>query len=72
MKSCAYSDTPLLVVTAALLPPIISIAIAQQWSLFNRFKSNSTTITTESVSAEETVKQARRVSATNEDHNFVS
>ena len=43
MKSGAYSDTPFLVVTAALLQSIIPIAIDQQWSLFNRFKSNSTT-----------------------------
>jgi len=40
-------------------------------SLFNRFKSNRTT-TTKSVNAEETVRQASRASATNEDHNFVS
>ena len=70
MKSGAYSDTPFLVVTAALLQSIIPIAIGQQWSLFNRFKSNSTT--TKSVNAEETVRQASRASATNEDHNFVS
>jgi len=38
MKSGAYSDTPFLVVTAALLQSIIPIAIGQQWSLFNRFK----------------------------------
>jgi len=38
MKSGAYSDTPFLVVTAALLQSIIPIAISQQWSLFNRFK----------------------------------
>jgi len=69
MKSGAYSDTPFLVVTAALLQSIIPIAIGQQWSLFNRFKSNSTT---KSVNAEETVRQASRASATNEDHNFVS
>jgi len=43
MKSGAYSDTPFLVVTAALLQSIIPIAIGQQWSLFNRFKSNRTT-----------------------------
>ncbi|KAG4083249.1 hypothetical protein H8356DRAFT_1437103 [Neocallimastix lanati (nom. inval.)] len=49
----------------------INIAIGQQWSLFNRFKSNRTT-TTKSVNAEETVKQASRASVTNEDHNFVS
>ncbi|KAG4093512.1 hypothetical protein H8356DRAFT_1354440 [Neocallimastix lanati (nom. inval.)] len=60
-----------LVVTAALLQSIIPIAIGQQWSLFNRFKSNRTT-TTKSVNAEETVRQASRASATNEDHNFVS
>ena len=68
MKSGAYSDTPFLVVTAALLQSIIPIAIGQQWSLF---KSNHTT-TTKSVNAEETVRQASRASATNEDHNFVS
>jgi len=71
MKSGAYSDTPFLVVTAALLQSIIPIAIGQQWSLFNRFKSNRTT-TTKSVNAEETVRQDSRASATNEDHNFVS
>ena len=71
MKSGAYSDTPFLVVTAALLQSIIPIAIDQQWSLFNRFKSNRT-ITTKSANAEETVRQASRASATNEDHNFVS
>jgi len=67
MKSGAYSDTPFLVVTAALLQSIIPIAIDQQWSLFNRFKSNRTT-TTKSVNAEETVRQASRDSTTNEDH----
>ncbi|KAG4081837.1 hypothetical protein H8356DRAFT_1392175 [Neocallimastix lanati (nom. inval.)] len=51
-----------LVVTAALLQSIIPIAIGQQWSLFNRFKSNRTT-TTKSVNAEETVRQASRASA---------
>ncbi|KAG4085787.1 hypothetical protein H8356DRAFT_1374486 [Neocallimastix lanati (nom. inval.)] len=71
MKSGTYSDTPFLVVTAALLQSIIPIAIGQQWSLFIRFKSNRTT-TTKSVIAEETVRQASRASATNEDHNFVS
>ena len=71
MKSGSFSDTPFLVVTAALLQSILPIAIGQQWSLFNRFKSNHTT-TTESVNAEETVRQASRASATNEDHNFVS
>jgi len=40
MKSGAYSDTPFLVFTAVLLQSIIPIAIGQQWSLFNRFKSN--------------------------------
>ena len=38
MKSGAYSDTPFLVITAALLQSIVPIAIGQQWSLFNRFK----------------------------------
>jgi len=67
----AYSDTLFLVVTEALLQSIISIAIGQQWSLFNRFKSNRTIIT-KSVNAEETVRQASRASPTNEDHNFIS
>ena len=73
MKSGAYSDTPFLVVTAALLQStmIIPIAIGQQWSLFNRFKSNRTT-TIKSVNAEGTVRQTSRASATNKDHNFVS
>ena len=74
MKSGAYSDTPFLVFSAALLhllQSIIPIAIGQQWSLFNRFKSNRTT-TTKSVNAEEAVRQASRASATNEDHKFVS
>jgi len=51
MKSGAYSDTPFLVVTAALLQSIII---------------------TKSVNTEETVRQASRASATNEDHNFIS
>ena len=63
MKSGAYSDTPFLMVTAALLQSIIPIAIGQQWSLFSRFKSNRTT-TTKSVNAEETVRQASKASAT--------
>jgi len=54
IKSDAYSDTPFLVVTA-LLQSIKPIAIGQQWSLFNRFKSNRTT-TTKNVNAEETVR----------------
>ncbi|KAG4086337.1 hypothetical protein H8356DRAFT_1342226 [Neocallimastix lanati (nom. inval.)] len=61
MKSGAYSDTPFLVVTAALLQSIILIAIGQQWSLFNRFKLNRTTY----------YQEHRPASAkTNEDHNF--
>jgi len=71
MRSSAYSDTPFLVVTAALLQLIIPIAIGQQWSLLNRFNSNRTT-TTKSGNAEETVRQASRASITNEDHDFVS
>jgi len=59
MKSGAYSDTPFLVVTAVLLQSIIPIVNGQQWSLFNRFKSNRTT-TTKSVNAEETIRQASR------------
>ena len=43
MKSGTYSDTPFLVITAALLQSITPIAIDQHWSLFNRFKSNRTT-----------------------------
>ena len=57
IKKKKNSDTPFLVVTAALLKSIIPIAIGQQWSLFNRFKSNHTT-TTKSVNDEETVRQA--------------
>jgi len=70
MKLGAYSDTLFLVVTAALLQSIIPISIGQQWSLFNWFKSNP--YTTRSVNTEETVRQASRASATNEDYNFVS
>ncbi|KAG4084770.1 hypothetical protein H8356DRAFT_1355571 [Neocallimastix lanati (nom. inval.)] len=64
MKSGAYFDTSFLVVTAVFLYWIIPIAIDQ-------FKSNRTT-TTKSINAEETVRQASRASATNEDHNFAS
>jgi len=71
MKSGAYSDIPFLVVTSALLQSIIPIVIGQQLSLNKRFKSNCTT-TTKSVNAEETIRQAIRASAINEDHNFVS
>ena len=71
MKSDAYSDTPFLVVTAAILQSIIPITIGQQWSSFNRFKLNHTT-TTKSVNAKETIRQASRASTMNEDHNFVS
>jgi len=35
-------------------------------------RNRSTTTTTKSINAEETVRQASRASATNEDHNFVS
>jgi len=69
MKSGVYSDTPFLV-TEALLQTIISIVISQQWSLFNRFKSNRTN-TTKSANAEETVRQASRASATNEDQHII-
>jgi len=73
MKSGAYSDTPFLVVTEALLQSIIPIAIGQQWSLFNKFSNRIvTTTTTKSVNAEETVRQTNRASATNKDHNFIS
>ena len=70
MKSGAYSDTPFLVDTMALFQSIIPNAIDQQWSLFNRFKSNRTT--TMSVNAEETVRQTSRASATNENRNFLN
>jgi len=50
MKTSAFSDTPFLVVTAALLQSIIPIAIGQQWSLFNWFKSNPTITTTKKTS----------------------
>ena len=69
LESGTYSDTPFLVVTAALLQAVMPIAIGQQWSLFNRFKPNPNT---KSVNADNTVRQTSRVSATSEDHNFVS
>ena len=69
LESGTYSDTPFLVVTAALLQAVMPIAIGQQWSLFNRFKPNPNT---KSVNADNTVGQTSRVSATSEDHNFVS
>jgi len=69
IKSGNYSDTPFLVITAALLQSIMPIAIGQQWSMFNRFKLNPTT---KSVNADNTVRQASRASATNEDHNFIT
>jgi len=57
MKSGAYSNTPFLMVIAALLQSVIPIG--QQWSLFNRIKSNpttTTTTTTKSFNSEETVR----------------
>jgi len=69
IKSGNYSDTPFLVITAALLQSIMPIAIGQQWSMFNRFKLNPTT---KSVNADNTVRQTSRASATNEDHNFIT
>ena len=68
IKTGISSDTPFLVVTAALLNYIVPIAFGQQRSLFNRFKRNID----QSVNAEITVRQTSRVSATNRDHNFVS
>ena len=68
IKSGNSSDTPFLVVTAALLNYIIPIASGRQRSLFNRYKTNHT----KSVNAEITVRQASRASATNNDHNFVT
>ena len=69
LKFGNYSDTPFLAITAALLQSIMPIAIGQQWSMFNRFKLKPTT---KSVNADSTVKKARRASATNEDHNFIT
>jgi len=68
IKSGNSSDTPFLVVTAALLNYIIPIATGRQRSLFNKYKTNHTKI----VNAEITVRQASRASVTNSDHNFVS
>ena len=68
LKPGNYSDTPFLVVTAALLNYIIPIAFGRQRSLFDRFKTNHT----KSVNADITVRQASRASATDQDHNFVS
>ena len=67
MLSGTYSDIPFLTVTAALLQSIMPTAIGLQRSLFSRFKSNTTT---KSVNADNTVRQASRASATNDDHNF--
>ena len=67
MLSGTYSDIPFLTVTAALLQSIMPTAIGLQWSLFNRFKSNTTT---KSVNADNTVRQASRASATYDDYNF--
>ncbi|KAG4097192.1 hypothetical protein H8356DRAFT_1351695 [Neocallimastix lanati (nom. inval.)] len=58
INNSAYSNTPILVVTAALFQLIIPIAIGQQ------FKSNRTIIT-KSVNAEEIIRQASKASATN-------
>jgi len=68
-KPSGQKKTPFLTVTAALLNKIMPIAIDQQWSMFNRFNFKNTT---KSVNAEETVRQASRARANNEDHNFVS
>ena len=67
-KVGALSDTPFMMVTAALLNNIIPIAIVRQRLLLSRFKSNKS----KSVNAEITVRQASRASATNIDHNFVT
>jgi len=68
IKSGNSSDTPFLVITAALLNYIIPIATGWQRFLFNKYKTNPT----KSVNAEITVRQANRASSTNGDHNFVS
>ena len=61
------TDTPFLVVTAALLNKIMPTAIGQQWTMFCRFNPK-----TKSVNAEETVRQDSRSSAAENDHNFVT
>ncbi|ORX54320.1 hypothetical protein BCR36DRAFT_441226, partial [Piromyces finnis] len=66
IQSGTNEGTPFLTVTAELLTKIMPFAIGQQWSMFKRFEATS-----KSVNAEETVRQARRASATNGDHNFV-
>ena len=73
MKSGAYSDTPFLVVTAALLQiDYIYCYLASNGLCSIGSNRNRTTTTTKSVNDEETVRQANRASATNEDHNFIS
>ena len=67
LSSGSFTETPFLVVTAALLNKIMPIAIGQQWSMFNRFNPKS-----KSVNAEKTVRQDSRSSATGNDHNFVT
>jgi len=66
LKNGNCTDTPFLVVTAALLNKIMPIAIGRQWSMFNRYPK------TKSVNAEETVRQDSRSSATGNDHNFTT
>ena len=61
------TDTPFLVVTAALLNKIMPTAIGQQWTMFSRFNPK-----TKSVNAEETVRQDSRSSAAENNHNFVT
>jgi len=63
-----YSETPFLVVAAAILNKIIPIALNQQWALFSRFSLK----TTKSVNAEKTVEQVSRISTTVQDHNLVT
>ncbi|KAG4098536.1 hypothetical protein H8356DRAFT_1327386 [Neocallimastix lanati (nom. inval.)] len=104
-REVLYSDIPFLMVTAALLPSMIPIAIIGQVQIeivlllprasilkkhainedhnfvsYNydehcevKISSNrNRTTTTKGVNTKETVRQARKASATNEDHNFVS
>ena len=65
IKKGNYTDSPFLVVTAALLNEIMPIAIGQQWS---RYKPK----TTRSVNADETVRQVSKIIASDNDRNFPS
>jgi len=57
-KPNSQRDITFLTVAATSLNKIIPIAIGQQWTLFNRYNFKNTT---KSVNAEETVRQASRL-----------